>query len=344
VTDSYAKPQASGTLDRSLASNRVVRGGGYRSEPRYCRSATREPIEPGRRRQDNMDPWYGFRVARDFQPGDTQDRRTGSGSSPRSNSPVAPVGSGGANSTAATGPAGLSVARPQLPPDAEGSPEEVLRNHGLTRSGAFFVLASEAEILDKSEKVRPLIASMAQPFKMFSLALRNDMLLAEAEAYLNEMRARVDAANAVLSKMPNGNKANSLEKQEYQRAQTALDGLTEERDNSSRMVDALRAQQFPAGRKEEFVKDFNVKWSGFLKAANELTPLIDNALSEYRKLQGDPQVRDALASFRRSTKVEALLGPSKDLRKAADSIKDAKRKYAPETAAPKKKGGRRMRP
>ena len=68
---------------------------------------------------------------------------------------------------------------------------------------------SEAEIIEKFEKIRPLIASIAQPFNMFALALRNEMLLADAELYYNEMRARVVAANAVLSKMPNGNRANS---------------------------------------------------------------------------------------------------------------------------------------
>jgi hypothetical protein len=54
-------------------------------------------------------------------------------------------------------------------------------------------------------------------------------------------------------------------------------------------------------------------------------------------LQDDPSVKDALTAFRRSTKATALLGPSKNLQKVRDTITEAKRAYAPEAAAPKKK-------
>ena len=70
LADSYGKPRRSGTLDQSLTSDRVVRGGGYTSQPRECRSATREQRGPDLRRNPNTALWYGFRVALDFQPGD----------------------------------------------------------------------------------------------------------------------------------------------------------------------------------------------------------------------------------------------------------------------------------
>ena len=123
----------------------------------------------------------------------------------------------------------------------------MLRKHGLTKSGAYFVLASEAEILEKFDKVRPLIASMAQPFNMFAQALRNDMMLADAEEYYNEMRLSVDAAIAMLSKMPNGKRANSQEKQDFQQAEAIRDERIRERDSSSGVVDAWRAQQYRSG-------------------------------------------------------------------------------------------------
>ena len=85
------------------------------------------------------------------------------------------------------------------------------------------------------------------------------------------------------------------------------------------------------------MKDFNAKWSEFRKAADELTTLIEKAQGEYGKLQGDHSVKDALAALSRSTKAAAILGPSKSLQNAIDSIKNARRTYAPETAAPKKK-------
>ena len=64
---------------------------------------------------------------------------------------------------------------------------------------------------------------------------------------------------------------------------------------------------------------------------------MDKALGEYRKLQGDPTVNDALAALSRSTKAASILGPSKNLQHAIDTIRNARRTYAPETAAPKRK-------
>ncbi len=233
------------------------------------------------------------------------------------------------------------VDQPTTPALAKGSSEEKLKAHGLANSGVYFVVASEAEILEKFEKVRPLIARMAEPFNMFAEALRNEMLLTGAEEYYSEMKARVDAANSMLSKMPNGNRANSEEKLEYQTAQAARDGLTQERDSSLGVVEAMRAQRVSAERKAELAKDFNAKWSDFLKATNELTPLIDKTLGEYRKLQGDLSVKDALAAVRRSTKAAALLGPSKNLQKAIDTIEEAKRRTHPRLPHRRDKGGRR---
>jgi serine/threonine protein kinase/formylglycine-generating enzyme required for sulfatase activity len=293
---------------------RVLRGGSSSFGPGWVRSAFRErsgPTDTYDNGVHRVNYNLGFRVARDKI-------------TARLEPPVVE------RAGKAKAPANVSTA----PPD---SPEGRLNARGLTRSGAYFVLASEAEILEKFEKVRPLIASMAQPFNMFAQALNNEMRLAGAEEIYNELRAWVDAANAVLAKMPNGTRTNSEEKLEYQNAKAALDVLTQDRDRSAGVVEAMRAQQVPAERKAELVKDFNSKWSDFLKAADELTPLIDKTLGEYRKLQGDASVKDALAAFSRSAKAAAILGPSKNLQNAHNAIRDAKRAYAPETAAPKKK-------
>ncbi len=315
-------------------STRVARGSGWRSPQRKTWWTRFEGRDPHQRHFV-----VGFRVARTQSPIQASERSTlppagtPSTAKPTAGPPPATVTA----DTPTTEPAQATANKAQRHLPAKGSPEDKLNTRGLTRAGAYLIVASEAEILEKFEKVRPLIATMAQPFNMFALALRNELLLAEAEAYFIEMRVRVDEANAVLSKMPNGARANSQEKLEYQTAQAIRDGLNQDRDNASRAVEAMRAQQIPAGRKEELVKDFKAKWSDFLRAADELTPLIDRALGEYRELRSDHSVTDALAALSRSTKAAALLGPSKNLQKVLDTIKEAKRAYAPETAAPKKK-------
>ncbi len=294
-------------------STRVARGSGWRSPQRKTWWTRFEGRDPHQRHFV-----LGFRVAR------TQSAIPVSDRAPEPSAVAAKL-------------LGETASQPPATPYVKGSPEEKLNTRGLSRAGAYFVLASETEILEKFEKVRPLIATMAQPFNMFAQALRNAMLLADAEATYIEMKARVDEANAVFSKMPNGARANSQEKLDYQAAQAFRDELTQERDNASRTVEAIRAQQIPAGRKDELVKDFKAKWSDFLRATDELTPLIDIALGEYRKLRSDPSVTNALAALSRSTKAAEHLGPSKNLQKALETIKEAKRAYAPETAAPKKK-------
>jgi len=217
------------------------------------------------------------------------------------------------------------------------SPEEQLKSRGLRQSGPYFVVASEGEALEKYQKIRPLVDQMDQAYGKYAQVVQNELLLAQAEECRNQMSAQVNAANAALSKMPNGPKANSFEQQEYQAAQAIRDGLVQERDASSAAVDALRRQQFRPERKEELAKDFTAKRTDFLKAEAELAKSIEKAKEEYRELQGDSAVKDALAAIRRSTKKGAALGPSKNLQNVIDTIRKAERAYSPETNAPKKK-------
>ena len=202
----------------SEAASRVFRGGGWDSEPSECRSASRYRFAPG-----NKSYFLGFRVARS-QPGvDVEDK-------PRLKTD--PTGARGTSAAAAKTTADqrwstpvantstitsalLAAEQTAVPPLAKGSPEEQLKARSLTRSGVYFVVASEAQILEKFETVKPLIARMAQPFNTFALALRNEMLLADAEEYYNEMKASVESATATLATMTNGSRANSDEKIAY---------------------------------------------------------------------------------------------------------------------------------
>ena len=204
-------------------STRVARGSGWRSPQRKTWWTRFEGRDPHQRHFV-----VGFRVA-----------RTQSGIPVNDKAPEP-------SAAAATLPAATAYQRPATPL-VKGSPEEKLDARGLSRVGAYFVLASEAEILQKFENVKPLIAAMAQPFNTFAQALSIDMLLADAEAYHSEMRAQVDAANTILSKMPNGPRANSEEKLEYQMAQDGVNRLAQERDSAARLVEARRAQQVPSG-------------------------------------------------------------------------------------------------
>jgi hypothetical protein len=139
--------------------------------------------------------------------------------------------------------------------------------------------------------------------------------------------------------MPNGSRANSFQNQEYQAAQAFRDGLVRERAAAAaREVEMFRGQQIPEGRKGELAKDLAEKRAIFLKSVAVIKPIIDQAEGDYRRLKGDSAVRDALNALGRSTKATVFLGPSREFRRAVDTLREADRAYSLETAVPKKKG------
>ncbi|HZW34692.1 MAG TPA: SUMF1/EgtB/PvdO family nonheme iron enzyme [Isosphaeraceae bacterium] len=323
-------------------STRVRRGGsGWRSPQRASWWSNRGGVVP-----TDRSLVCGFRVAR--TQAERQDR-----DQPRVPDAAADVG--GAAETLTKDPtiqppsttivsmpmtksAQAAAGQTPAPPLVRGSPEELLQARGLTRSGAYFVVASENEVLERAKKIRPLIDQMARAFEQYALVLQNEMQLAEAEEFRVLRSNQIDSSNAALSNMPNGSKANSFQNEQYQVARAFRDGLERERAAAARTAELLRSRQVPKERKDELAKDFAAKRSDFLKAAGELKPIHDKAMSEYRKLQADRTVKEALDAFRRSTKAAAFLGPSRDFQRAIDTITEAERAYAPEIAAPKKKG------
>jgi formylglycine-generating enzyme required for sulfatase activity len=324
VEDAYAKPRSSGTLVSSLNIDRVNRGGGYASQLRDCRSATRARTDPNFRFSGNFPNTWGFRVARDFRRAASHEPRTG-----------AAAVDGRAAVTAPIALANAPISKPPAPDAAAESPEGRLKARGLIRSGTLFVVPSEAEVLNTAQRIRPLIEQMACAYAEYAPVLQNESLLREAEEFRTLRSAQIDDANATMSRMPNGARANSAENQAYQAAQAFRDGLVRERENAAREIEILQGQQVPAERKEELAKAFASKRSDFLKAADELRPMVERTLGEYRRLQADASVNQVLAEFRKTTRSTAYLGPSKEFQKVVDMIKDAERASAPETVAPK---------
>jgi hypothetical protein len=137
--------------------------------------------------------------------------------------------------------------------------------------------------------------------------------------------------------MPNVGRANSAQQQQFQAAEAYRDGLAQDRDNAARRVEELRTLQVSADRKEELAKDFTTRRSELMKSFDELCPIHDQAVGEYRTLQSDRSINDALGAYGRSTRVTVRLGPSPSFQKAFTRIKEVAQQYSLETAAPKKK-------
>ena len=235
-------------------------------------------------------------------------------------------------------PGTLNTPAPALPkPLAKGSPEEQLKARGLIRSGAYFVVVSEREALEKFDRLSPLISQLTQACRKYASAHEVEANLAFAQENLNLAQAALDAANAVLSKMPNGRSDDSQKKEAYALQQSYCAGLTADRDAYSADVVALRAQQPAPGVKEELAKAYTARWAEFREAGPPVALMLDKAKEEHRKLQADSAVQEALAAIRRSTKAGVSLSSPKSLQNAIDTIKTARSVCSPEASTPKKK-------
>ena len=177
------------------------------------------------------------------------------------------------------------------------------------RSGSHFVVASEAEALDRFQEIRPLISRLDAAFWKYTQVLDIEIRLAVAEDGYNHLRVAVDEANTALSKMPD-------RRQGQFRGKAAVRGtaivLRRSHKSARRPIPrgrVLRAQQPQAGLKEELAKGYTAKWADFLKAAPQVMQSLEKAKDEHRKLQDDPAVKEALAAIHRSTRAEGAAQP-----------------------------------
>jgi hypothetical protein len=217
------------------------------------------------------------------------------------------------------------------------TPEERLKAHGLIPSGSYYVVASEPEALVKCREINALIAQLDQAFGKYAQVFRNKMLLAGAEEYRDLIKGELDSAKSDLSNRPNGARDNSMLKEQYAMAKSVVDGLNLELQQAQAQVDALQGLQVADGVREELRKDYDAKWSIFLKAADEVAKLIEQAKDDHRKAENDPAVTAALDVLRRSTKAAPTLGTTRNLQNELERIRKAAQRYSLEASAPKKR-------
>jgi serine/threonine protein kinase len=234
-------------------------------------------------------------------------------------------------------PTAKEAATPPQPTFAPGSPEEGLAARGLTLLGSVAVVAEERRALETYQQIRPLIDELSQAFGLYAQALQGAELLAEREQVRLELAAQIDAAGKNLRNMPNGPRATSLQRQEYQAAQAYQDNLIELRTQNVQTIERLRDQQVPPDRTQELASNFVTKKTAFLQAEAEFTKLLEKAKQDYAHLRSDKGVKELVEKIRMSTKTATRLGPSKQLETAVSTIRRVKRECSSDMAVPKKK-------
>jgi hypothetical protein len=152
-------------------STRVRRGGsGWRSPQRASWWSNRGGVVPNTR-----DLVTGFRVAR-LQAASIG-ARDASQTTPVFVQQAPPVSATGSTASGTSTPAGTQTS---LSPPAKGAPEHLLNHPGLTRSGAYFVVEAETDLLTRAQKSRPLIDKMVLAFQQYATVLQIEMQLREA--------------------------------------------------------------------------------------------------------------------------------------------------------------------
>jgi serine/threonine protein kinase len=226
---------------------------------------------------------------------------------------------------------------PALAAFAPGSPEDGLAARGLTLLGSVAVVAEERRALDTYRQIRPLIDELSQAYGLYAQAFQNAELLAEMVQSRLELAAQIDALGKNLRGMPNGPRATSLQRQEYQTAQAYHDNLTQQRTQTVQTIERLEGHQVSPERKQELTSNFVTKKTAFLKAEPEFTKLFEKARQEYARLRSDKDVKELLEKIRMSTKTATRLGPSKQLDTAMNMVRRVKRECSSDMSVPKKK-------
>jgi hypothetical protein len=232
----------------------------------------------------------------------------------------------------ALGLAGRGVARA-----GDTTPLDVLTERGLTRTGKYFVVASEAGFLQRWGAVRPDYEELVGQY-MEQVAIQQTKAhvyeLDDERIVVLEQIAEID--NELRALPPGGN---SFIKQRRQELENARKGLDNRRAALRAEIDLTRKRLPPEPQIRKLYQEFERHRQEFLHTTSNVRPLVDQTLREYNGLSRDPAVKNALNALRQSMKSQLELGPSPEFKKAQKELSGAQRNV--QLDAPSKKGGRR---
>lgn len=215
---------------------------------------------------------------------------------------------------------------------AEPTPEQVLEQHGLARSGTRYCIAEEAEVISEFHKVRPLIHYLAQAHGKCVEVEVNEYQLRYAEEYQNNLVAELSSVDATLPGMPQRSPAERLA---YRQMTLYRNQVNQELITTRSQVNTLKGRQVPPRVKMDLQKEFKEHRGNFLAAASELRKPYDVCMAKYRELAENSLVKNALFTYGQINKVKVSVGPSREMEKAIGIVKQAERAYSPETVVPK---------
>jgi hypothetical protein len=213
------------------------------------------------------------------------------------------------------------------------NPEHVLQDKGLTKAGKKFILAEdEKTVRDQFHDANAVFDEFQVAWTRLNAVLEQDAALQMALAQQAEYQQEVNAARSQARSMPGGygrfggymrNQAN----QQVNAMQNQLNALNNQ-------VNQLRRQQSNAQQRKQIVDDFQKQRSSVADTVKELQEAIDPLLAKYHDLNGDSEVKAALATLSRSAKVNVKVAPSDALLADIRRLKEVKQALNLKTSRP----------
>jgi hypothetical protein len=219
-------------------------------------------------------------------------------------------------------------------------PIDVLDKNGLTKSGSFFVIASEEPVLQKLYNLRPVMGQMEQKYLSLAAIFQNEY---EYQA-LNDYRIQVQALLGDVTRQVNSMSPRTLQdRQTKADAQQYQRSVEQELRATNTQVERRRSLLVGPAEKAKAERDFKQRRDAFLNAKGEMWPMVDETMKQYEQLKANDSVQNALRAYNQEVKAHLKLGPSDKFTKGAKQVIAYERNYSPETASqpkkmPKRKG------
>jgi hypothetical protein len=226
---------------------------------------------------------------------------------------------------------GVTMARAQDPVD-------VLAKNGLTKSGTFFVIASEEPVMQKLYNLRPVMGQMEQKYMAVAAIYQNEYEYQMLNDYRIQVQGHLNDARGQLNAMPSRTPQERLARAE---AQQYVRAVEQELRDTNTQVQRRRSLLVGPAEKARAERDFKERRDAFVKAKAAMWPAVDEALKQYEQLKENESVMNALRAYNQEVKAHLKLGPSDKLKKSAQQVVAYEQNFSPETASKPKKTAKR---
>jgi hypothetical protein len=212
---------------------------------------------------------------------------------------------------------------------AESPAEELLKGRGLLRSNALYVLEDETLVKAKLYDAQSTFEPFATAFKQQVVFEHAEQQLKILEQQRIETRRRIDDLNVMIGRFPVPRRRNNFDwdninqlKAERDRLQLSINEVNSNRGTLNNQMPTFR-------QKEEIKAEVKRRRGPFLDSIRKLRELVDATLEQYQKLAEDDEVKDALVTLGRASKVNLKLGPSGEFRAAVKELEKAEKMIQP---------------